>query len=389
MACLRGVESPAGEPATCSEQREFGSDAEYFPVDDDRLEDLRNDAKYLRHEAWEAVNEAPFTYRVKWEGALVGAESHNAMEWLRGALLGHDATLALGIGPSTRALIDMSVQPNGALIEDFVDHAPARSLREAADGLGKVVEEVKALRANLHELFTGLYLGLDKINATTTCYRDFAEAERRMQASVAAFLQTVEASHKALELRFQTRSQEEAEQLKRDRKAWSEANADRCREPKAATDCDGVEAYLAQFPEGEHAQEAKQILESVAPILTPLRDEAAWKAANVEDCRTPKSSRACDGVKAYVENHPQGRHADEARRMLRLRRNALAQLAAVEEQRRRMDVLRAKQKCVESCAKELRNCQKSCREGAPEALGGCHKACLATFRETCSPGCDK
>ena len=388
MACLRGVESPAGEPATCSERRTYGSETAYLPLDDKRLEGLRKDAKYRRHEAWKAINDAPFTYYVAWK-APVEVESRNASEWLRGSLLGYDANLALTVGPLTRKLVDMSVQSNGALIADFVDYASSESIREAVDGLTSVLTELQQLGRSVHDLFTGLYLGLDKLNATTACYRDVAEAERRMQAAIGAFTKTITASRDALENRHNARAREEAALLEKDRKAWSEAKAEQCRAPKAATDCDGIDAYLSLFPSGEHAQEAKQILTTSAPVLTPLRDEAAWTSANLAACRTPESSRACDGVQAYIQAHPQGQHADEAKRMLRLRRSALAQLAAVEDQRRRMAVLRAKQKCVEACAADLRACQKSCRDGAAEALGECHKSCLITFRKTCSPACDK
>ena len=386
---MKRVTPQAGEPAECSEGRAFGSEVSYQPIDDKRRDDLRSDVKYLRQEAWEAVANAPFQYDVDWGGSRVGAENNNAVEWLRAALQGQDATLSLGTSPDTRALIDMSVQRDGKLIEDFVTDAPAAMVREAADGLGKLSARLESLHSEVHELFSGLFMGLDKINATTSCYHEFAAAEQRMQASISKFRETIEASRKRLEERFGTRSTEEAEQLRKDREAWKKAEAASCGVPKKASDCDGVDAYLAAFPRGERAEEAKKILASVASTIGPLRDEAAWKNARVAECKTPKASDACDGVKAYLEVHPQGIHAEEASRMMRLKRGALVQLAALEEQRRRIAALRAVQTCIQTCATSLRACQNECRQGAPDSLVSCQRSCLETFNGTCVPGCKK
>jgi TolA-binding protein len=389
LSCMKRVTPQAGEPAKCSEGRAYGSELSYQPIDDKRRDDLQKDVKYLRHEAWEAVADAPFQYDVDWAGSLVGAENNNAMEWIRGALHGRDATLSLGTSPDTRALIDMSVQRDGKLIEDFVTDAPAAMVREAAEGLGKLSARLEALSGEVHELFSGFYMGLNKINATTSCYHDFAAAEQRMQVSISKFRETIEASRKRLDERFGTRSSEEAEQLRKDREAWKKAEAASCGAPKKASDCDGVDAYLAEFPRGERAEEAKKLLASVASTIGPLRDEAAWKNARVAECQRPKSSDACDGVKAYLESYPQGIHAEEASRMMRLKRGALVQLAALEEQRRRIAAVRAVQTCIQTCAKSLRACQSECRKGAPDSLLSCQRSCLETFKGTCVPACKK
>lgn len=389
MTCMKGVTRQAGEPNKCSEGREYGSEVSYQPIDDKRRDDLQSDVKYLRQEAWEAVSDAPFQYDVDWGASLVGTESSNAVEWLRGALHGRDATLSLRTSPDTRALIDMSVQRDGKLIEDFVTDAPAAMVREAADGLGKLSAALDALSGEVHELFSGLYMGLSKINATTACYHDFAAAEQRMQASISKFRETIEASRKRLDERFGTRSSEEAEQHRKDGEAWKKAGAASCGAPKKASDCDGVDAYLAEFPRGERAEEAEKILASVASIIGPLRDEAAWKNARVAECQRPKTSDACDGVKAYLEAHPQGIHAGEASQMMKLKRGALVQLAALEEQRRRIAAVRATQACIQTCATALRACQKECRQGAPDSLVACQRSCLETFKGTCVPGCKK
>ncbi len=388
MSCLERVPKPKGEPDACVETRTYGSKVSHQPVDEDRLEDLRGDVKYLRHEAWEAVADAPFAYEVDWGGSMVGAGSHNAKEWFRGALLGHGADIRLGVGPDTRSLLGMSIKPNGEVIEDFVEAAPADTIAEASSGVGKVAEHLDDLHAQVHEIFSGLYMGLDKLQASKACYVEFAEAERRMQRDIAAFEENVDASHRRLEQRREVKAKEEAAQRKADRTAWGEANVDACRAPEKSTDCDGIDAYLAAFPQGEHVDEAKQILESVMPTLGPMRDEAAWKAADAPRCRSPKSSGDCDGVQAYVKEYPQGRHADEARRLLRLKRAVLARLAALEEQRRRIAALRAKQQCVQDCARKLRQCQRACPADPAEAAS-CRKDCRKQHREACVPACNE
>jgi hypothetical protein len=387
LNCMKRVAPEPGEPASCEERRTYGSEVSYQPIDNKRRDGLQNEVKYLRAEAWEAIASAPFQYDVDWGGSMVGAGNDNAVEWIRGALQGQDATLSLGTSPDSRPLIGMSVQRDGKLIEDFVSDAPAAMVREAADGLNKISVRLDALRGEVHELFSGLYMGLDRINATTSCYHDFAVAERRMQASISKFHETIEASRKRLEARFGTRSREEAEQLRLDRAAWKKSDDASCRAPKKASDCDGIDAYLAQFPQGEHAEEAKKILESVATTLGPMRDEAAWKNARVPECQTPKTSDACDGVKAYLEAHPQGIHAEKGNRMMKLKRGALVQLAALEEQRRRIAGLRAQQACIQTCTTRLRACQNECRKGASDSLAPCQRSCLETFNGTCVPAC--
>lgn len=389
LACIKRVDPPEGQPKSCSEARRFGGEIVFQPMDEDRRNDLLNEAKYLRHEAWESVANAPFVFEVDWGGALVGAENKNALEWLRGAMLGADATIQLGVSPDTRRLLQLAIHPSGEPIEDFVTDAPAKLIAEAVGDLRKVEGMVGKLREDTHELFSGLYLGLDKLSATTTCYRELGQAEIILQAAVTAFENRIVASRQRLESRHTIKAAEEAEQAKLDREAWAKAKPDACRNVKAAADCEGIDAYLAAFPQGEHAEEAKKILEAVATTLTPLRDDAAWKAAAVEDCKTPKTSNACDGVKAYLEKYPQGRHAEEASTMLKLRKGALVQLAALEDQRRRIAKVREEADCIVACATAMRECQKQCRDGSPEAMAACQKACLATNRETCVPACKK
>ena len=386
--CYKNIGNEPGESGTCAEAKTTTETTTYETIGADQHIELLKEAQYLRHEDWEAIANAPLVYDVDWGSALVGDESRNATEWIRGALLGRDASLTVGVSPTTRKLLDMSIDQKGVLIEDFVNEAPSSFQKEATEGLAALEKELGEQVEHLHALFTGMYMALDKARATTSCYRQFAEAELRMVSATTKLLETIRKSREVVEARYKSKQSEESAAAKEELAAWQASKSEQCRQPKKATDCDDLEAFLAKYPAGAHAEEAKAIVAAVEGTIRPLRDEAAWKAS-APSCRAPKASSDCDGVKDYVENFRNGNHMDEAEKLLRLRRAALAQLAAHEDAQRRVAAMRARQECSNQCVKALRGCQKDCSGGAPADMAACQKSCLSTFNQSCVPSCKK
>lgn len=74
-----------------------------------------------------------------------------------------------------------------------------------------------------------------------------------------------------------------------------------------------MRAFLGRRPDGVHAQEAKDALATAQPRLDALqKDEATWTAANPEACRRGDKD-ACARVEIYLAKYPAGLHASEAR----------------------------------------------------------------------------
>ncbi len=109
----------------------------------------------------------------------------------------------------------------------------------------------------------------------------------------------------------------ESNRKRKDENAWIAANEVACREPRRTDACDGVQRYLADFPDGAHADEAKRTLEKAKPKLEMVqKDENAWASAGVQTCRRSQTRDACAGVEIYRTKFPAGLHADEAASLL-------------------------------------------------------------------------
>jgi hypothetical protein len=95
---------------------------------------------------------------------------------------------------------------------------------------------------------------------------------------------------------------------------WIGARPLGCRMPATLGACDAVRLYVARYPAGIHADEAKRTLDEAAPRLESLqKDENSWLGAGAATCRLHADPHACDGVDLYLVKYPAGLHADEAR----------------------------------------------------------------------------
>jgi len=115
--------------------------------------------------------------------------------------------------------------------------------------------------------------------------------------------------------------------------AWETANTPECAVPSSLKSCDGVQDYLAKYPEGWRSADARDLLQKAQEPLNVLRDDAAW--AEVEDlqCAKPKDDGACDSVTTYLDAYPEGRHAARAQDLIKRAAPKLKFLRAMREAR--------------------------------------------------------
>lgn len=142
-----------------------------------------------------------------------------------------------------------------------------------------------------------------------------AQIEQRHQAEAQA---AEDATRRAEEKKKLAELAEQKRQRGQEDAAWAMTHPERCANPAAPTACDRVRAFLAQYPEGAHAEEAKALLETVRPKLEQIeKDDAAWSSSESDACSRIQTREACAKVDVYVAKYPSGRHLLEAQELMR------------------------------------------------------------------------
>lgn len=158
---------------------------------------------------------------------------------------------------------------------------------------------------------------LDEISA------DFAATNsqvnpRDVAPAVAALASSQKVAGYARELQAKTENENAKTQRVEEETAWNNARVTGCRQPSSLTGCDGVRIYLAKYPSGAHAAEAKDALTASEPQMERIqKDENTWKSAGAEACRKDHTHDACTGVELYLAKFPAGVHLDEAQALVR------------------------------------------------------------------------
>jgi hypothetical protein len=99
--------------------------------------------------------------------------------------------------------------------------------------------------------------------------------------------------------------------------AWIATRSLGCKIPATLSACDKVQQYLATYPNGIHAAEARSILEQAKPKLEKLqKDDAYWATTGWERCTEWPTRENCAGVEVYLTKYPTGIHAASAQSML-------------------------------------------------------------------------
>jgi hypothetical protein len=97
---------------------------------------------------------------------------------------------------------------------------------------------------------------------------------------------------------------------------WYKLNPVLCKVPIKLDACDAVRAYLAKWPQGSHAADARATLDAAEPTLERLqKDENDWQAIHSDECRKKRTRDACAGVEVYLHRYPAGLHAEEAKKL--------------------------------------------------------------------------
>ncbi|MGE3673896.1 MAG: hypothetical protein AB7K71_29765 [Polyangiaceae bacterium] len=139
---------------------------------------------------------------------------------------------------------------------------------------------------------------------------------------------------------------------------WTAGNVEGCKNAKTKEACDGIETYLKKYPTGKHAAEARQAIEDGKVAFQKAQDEAqaadaaekeeaAWKAAVVDQCKKPTKSYDCSDVEAYLRKYPTGKYAAEAK-------------TAMKESEKQREALKKKEDAVKKSANRA-ECIKDCR----------------------------
>lgn len=172
-----------------------------------------------------------------------------------------------------------------------------------------------------------------------------------------------------------------------DESAWAAAEASQCAEPRTPSACAGVEAYLAGHPHGEHVAEAKALLDGSKPKLARMQgDHAAWREANPMNCRRYSQ---CDGVRAYLDEYPEGLHAAHANETLQ---EAKMQVKAAQDAERREVAAERAEAQRQRTAQQKAGEQKAAADKRDACYANCLQTCatspdVATCKSTCPVVC--
>jgi hypothetical protein len=158
---------------------------------------------------------------------------------------------------------------------------------------------------------------------------------------------------------------EQAAQAKaaEDEAAWQAADPSTCAAAAAATACAPLDAFLKARPNSPHAQQAQQTLDAARPAITALADTAAWADANPAACKAPRKLTDCDGITAYMRDFPNGAHASEARATRDVSARAIDMLGKQEQARLDAETRRAVAKQMKDCTDDCTNREGYCRQG--------------------------
>ena len=149
----------------------------------------------------------------------------------------------------------------------------------------------------------------------------------------------------------------------REERLWVLLDVKRCQAASQLDACGTLERFVANYPDGIHGAQAKQLLEDAEPKLIAVADNQAWRLVNVGACTqhdykwSNEVRAACEPIVRYLAAFPSGLHAKEAR-------------AAADSGRQRADAM-DQQVAREQKAQERRNAAEAKRQCVPRCFLGC------------------
>jgi hypothetical protein len=112
---------------------------------------------------------------------------------------------------------------------------------------------------------------------------------------------------------------------------WKAANAEGCTNASKQNACDGVKDYIQKYPSGRHTADGRKAIADGEVHIAKVEEENAWKAAVVDQCQKPTKSYDCADVEKYLAKYPTGTHAAEAKEAMKGSEKARESLKAKED----------------------------------------------------------
>jgi hypothetical protein len=278
-----------------------------------------------------------------------------------GVLLGVGALLAGAAGYDV-----ISVQ-GGVDTKKEVERPGGAAKRNVPCGEGGVAEQTVELRAGADRFPLGHTDVSGKLSIDLV---DVLPAPKLLPASRSAILFVGDESSRQVDLRPVV--------LGREKRDWDRLKTASCTNPSFTWGCLAVEGFLEDYPDSVHVDEARKLLEIGRPKIRVLKDHELWATMPVTACTDTKSAsaadidQACELVRGYLAAYPEGAHAAEAKRAVaagdarsrRLREDTKNAGAAV-------DAAKARRQCMSSCQSECN------AKGGPDT-SSCFGTCVKT-----------
>ncbi len=128
---------------------------------------------------------------------------------------------------------------------------------------------------------------------------------------------------------------------------WQAANVDGCKNASKSNACDGVKTYIQKYPSGRHTADARKAIQDGDAHMASVEEENAWKAAVVDQCTKPTKSYDCSDVQKYLATYPTGAHAADAKEAMKTSEKARDALKAKED-------AAARKESFNDCSKDCR-----------------------------------
>jgi len=138
--------------------------------------------------------------------------------------------------------------------------------------------------------------------------------------------------------------------------AWMEAVPDRCRVPTSIDACDPLKKFMDAHPYGAYAAQARQIVNEAEPKLVVFQEQQAREALDLAACASPKGNRAafevykaCEPLQEYLTEYPTGLHASQVSAALK-KGEALQRTLRAREHREMAAIMREREKAMAESA---------------------------------------
>jgi hypothetical protein len=127
---------------------------------------------------------------------------------------------------------------------------------------------------------------------------------------------------------------------------WRAADVESCRKPTASKACDGVRAYIQKYPAGKYTADGRKAMQEGDAHMASVEEESVWAASVVEQCQKPTKSYDCKPVENYLKRYPTGAHAADAKAAIKSSEKAREELQKKEEAKQKKA---SREECNKDC----------------------------------------